>query len=45
VSRAAVAFKLAKVTGKDELLESLHSVLYRRKGVVGPPAYAPAARA
>lgn len=29
----AVAFKMSKITGKDELMESLHNVLYRRKGV------------
>jgi hypothetical protein len=28
----AVAYKLGKVTGKDELAEQLHMVLYRRKG-------------
>lgn len=30
----AVQYKLSKVTGRDELLESLHNVLYRRKGTV-----------
>ena len=28
----AVAFKIGKTTGKDELLESLHTVLFGSKG-------------
>lgn len=31
---AAVAFHLGKVTGRDELLEDLHQILYGRKGKV-----------
>lgn len=27
-----VAFKMSKITGKDELLEGLHNVIFRRKG-------------
>ncbi|GAB4813480.1 hypothetical protein N2152v2_000526 [Parachlorella kessleri] len=30
-----VAFKLGKVTGRDELAEHLHQLLYRRKGTQG----------
>jgi hypothetical protein len=30
-----VAYKLGKLTGKDELVEGLHMVLFRRKGEVG----------
>ena len=30
----AVAFHLSKVTGRDELLEDLHQILYARKGKV-----------
>lgn len=30
----AVAFHLGKVTGRDELLEDLHQILYSRKGKV-----------
>ena len=33
----AVAFHLGKVTGRDELLEDLHQILYGRKGKVCPP--------
>jgi protein DEK len=32
-----VAFKMGKLTGKDELMEGLHNVIFRRKGVVGVP--------
>ena len=31
---AAVAFHLGKTTGRDELLEDLHQILYGRKGKV-----------
>ena len=34
---AAVAFHLGKVTGRDELLEDLHQILYGRKGKVQIP--------
>jgi protein DEK len=27
-----VAFKMSKISGRDELMESLHNILYRRKG-------------
>lgn len=30
----AVAFHLSKLTGRDELLEDLHQILYARKGKV-----------
>ena len=29
-----MAFKLSKLTGKDELMESLHNILYRRRGTL-----------
>ena len=35
----AVAFHIGKVTGRDELLEDLHQILYGRKGKV-PTLYA-----
>lgn len=28
-----VAFKMSKISGRDELMESLHNIMYRRKGV------------
>ena len=36
-----VAFKMGKLTGRDELLEQLHSLMYRRKGAVSEPASRP----
>lgn len=29
-----MAFKLSKITGKDELVESLHNIIYRRRGTL-----------
>lgn len=28
-----VAFKMSKISGRDELMESLHNIMYRRKGI------------
>lgn len=28
-----VAFKMSKISGRDELMESLHNIIYRRKGI------------
>lgn len=36
-----VAFKMGKLTGRDELLEGLHLVLFRRKGTVSQAPFGP----
>lgn len=33
----AVHFKLSKIPGREELMEQLHDVMYKRKGQVGSP--------
>lgn len=33
-----IAYKMGKLTGRDELIEGLHNVLFRRKGAVSAGA-------